>query len=131
MGSTPRAARRIRAIHWSFGRRDWVRSTATSDSGGSEGWASICRTFPLTLAWLGGVQAHVTVSRPVGMLRIGEDSDRIPVVPPNVPTGCAVPLAVQIGNEVSNYTVIASGIRRQPHLYTFEFDVSPATWFSK
>jgi len=60
--------------------------------------------IPLTV-WLGGVQAQVTYQGRSGCC-IGEDQI-VFVVPANVPTGCAVPLAVQIGNEVSNYTLMA------------------------
>ena len=59
--------------------------------------------LPLTL-WLGGVPAQVTYQGRSGCC-IGEDQI-VFVVPANVPTGCAVPLAVQIGNEVSNYAVV-------------------------
>jgi uncharacterized protein (TIGR03437 family) len=58
---------------------------------------------PLTL-WVGGVQAQV-VYQGRGCC-IGEDQINF-VVPANVPLGCAVPLFVQIGNEISNYTVMA------------------------
>jgi len=60
--------------------------------------------IPLTL-WLGGVQAKVTYQGRSGCC-IGEDQI-VFTVPNNAPTGCAVPLAVQIGNEISNYTVMA------------------------
>jgi len=59
--------------------------------------------IPLTV-WLGGVQAQVTYQGRSGCC-IGEDQI-VFVVPTNVPTGCAVPLAVQIGTEVSNYTLM-------------------------
>ena len=59
--------------------------------------------IPLTL-WLGGVQANVTYQGRSGCC-IGEDQI-VFTVPTNVPLGCAVPLAVQIGNEISNYTVM-------------------------
>lgn len=59
--------------------------------------------IPLTL-WLGGVQAQVTYQGRSGCC-IGED-EIVFVVPANVPTGCAVPLAVQIGSEISNYTFL-------------------------
>ncbi|MGB7760838.1 MAG: hypothetical protein WBL61_13475 [Bryobacteraceae bacterium] len=65
---------------------------------------------PLTL-WLGGVQASVPYQGRSGCC-IGEDQI-VFKVPANVPTGCAVPLTVQIGNEISNSTVmpVASGSR--------------------
>ncbi len=66
--------------------------------------------IPLTL-WLGGVQATVTYQGRSGCC-IGEDQI-IFTVPNNVPTGCAVPLVVQIGSQISNSTVIpvANGSR--------------------
>lgn len=73
-----------------------------SDSAGA-GLGVNMPNLPLTL-WLGGVQAQVTYQGRSGCC-IGEDQI-VFVVPPNVPTGCAVPLAVQIGNKVSNYTVM-------------------------
>jgi len=60
--------------------------------------------IPLTL-WLGGVQANVTYQGRSGCC-IGEDQI-VFTVPANVPLGCAVPLVVQIGTEISNYTVMA------------------------
>jgi len=59
--------------------------------------------IPLTL-WLGGVQATVLYQGRSGCC-IGEDQI-VFTVPAKVPTGCAVPLAVQIGNEISNYAVM-------------------------
>jgi uncharacterized protein (TIGR03437 family) len=66
--------------------------------------------IPLTL-WLGGVQATVIYQGRSGCC-IGEDQI-VFTVPASVPTGCAVPLAVQIGNQISNYTVmpVAAGSR--------------------
>jgi uncharacterized protein (TIGR03437 family) len=57
---------------------------------------------PLKL-FVGGVQANV-IFQGRGCC-IGEDQINF-VVPQNVPTGCAVPVAVEIGNEISNYTVM-------------------------
>ena len=59
---------------------------------------------PLTL-WLGGVQATVVYQGRSGCC-IGEDQI-VFVVPNNAPTGCSVPLAIQIGNQISNYTAMA------------------------
>jgi hypothetical protein len=53
---------------------------------------------------IGGVPASISYQGRSGCC-IGEDQI-IFTVPAGVPTGCAVPLAVQIGNEVSNYTSI-------------------------
>jgi uncharacterized protein (TIGR03437 family) len=66
--------------------------------------------IPLTV-WLGGVQATVAYQGRSGCC-IGEDQI-VFKVPNNVPTGCAVPLLIQIGSQVSNATVmaIASGSR--------------------
>jgi uncharacterized protein (TIGR03437 family) len=61
-------------------------------------------SVPLTL-WLGGVQAPISYQGRSGCC-IGEDQI-VFKVPQNVATGCAVPLTVQIGNEISNSTVIA------------------------
>jgi uncharacterized protein (TIGR03437 family) len=60
--------------------------------------------IPLTL-WVGGVQATVGYQGRSGCC-IGEDQI-VFTVPANVPLGCAVPLAVQIGSEISNYTFMA------------------------
>ena len=54
--------------------------------------------------WLGGILARI-VFKGRGCC-VGEDQIAF-VVPDNVPTGCAVPLAIQVGNLVSNYAVIA------------------------
>jgi uncharacterized protein (TIGR03437 family) len=69
--------------------------------------------IPLTL-WLGGVQAPVIYQGRSGCC-IGEDQI-VFRVPDNVPTGCAVPLVVQIRNQVSNSTVmpVAQGGRTCP-----------------
>ena len=65
--------------------------------------------LPLKL-FLGGVPAAVSYQGRSGCC-IGEDQI-VFTVPNNVPAGCAVPLAVQIGDQISNYTglpVAASG----------------------
>ena len=54
--------------------------------------------------WLGGILAKI-VFKGRGCC-VGEDQIAF-VVPDNVPTGCAVPLAIQIGDLVSNYAVIS------------------------
>jgi uncharacterized protein (TIGR03437 family) len=66
--------------------------------------------IPLNV-WLGGVQATVSYQGRSGCC-IGEDQI-VFTVPNNVPTGCGVPLVVQIGNQVSNSTgmAIANGSR--------------------
>src|SRR5579883_529830 len=57
--------------------------------------------LPLKL-WLGGVQAPVIYQGRSGCC-VGEDQI-VFTVPQSVPTGCAVPLAVQIGGNISNTT---------------------------
>jgi uncharacterized protein (TIGR03437 family) len=68
---------------------------------------------PLTV-WLGGVQAPVVYQGRSGCC-IGEDQI-VFTVPKNAPTGCAVPLVVQVGttaNTISNTTLVpvANGSR--------------------
>jgi uncharacterized protein (TIGR03437 family) len=79
-----------------------------SDAAGA-GLGQNMPNIPLRV-WLGGVPAPV-VFQGRGCC-IGEDQIAF-TVPNNVPTGCAVPLLVQIGNEISNNTVIpvANGSR--------------------
>jgi len=74
-----------------------------SDAAGA-GLGVSMANIPLTL-WLGGVQATVTYQGRSGCC-IGEDQI-VFQVPDNAPTGCAVPLAIQIGDQISNYTAIA------------------------
>lgn len=66
--------------------------------------------LPLTL-WLGGVQAPVIYQGRSGCC-IGEDQI-VFTVPNSVPTGCALPVVVQIGDQISNNTVmpVAKGSR--------------------
>jgi uncharacterized protein (TIGR03437 family) len=59
--------------------------------------------IPLSV-WLGGVQAPVSYQGRSGCC-IGEDQI-VFTVPDNAPTGCAVPLVIQIGDTVSNTTVM-------------------------
>ncbi|MGI8741055.1 MAG: hypothetical protein ACR2NN_00515 [Bryobacteraceae bacterium] len=80
-----------------------VSGTDASGAGLGENMPNI----PLTV-WLGGVQAPVTYQGRSGCC-VGEDQI-VFIVPNNVPTGCAVPLLVQIGtgtNTISNTTVMA------------------------
>jgi uncharacterized protein (TIGR03437 family) len=63
--------------------------------------------IPLTV-WLGGVQAPVAYQGRSGCC-VGEDQI-VFTVPNNAPTGCAVPLLVQIGNQISNNTVMPVAI---------------------
>lgn len=71
--------------------------------------------LPLKL-WIGGVQASVLYQGRSGCC-IGEDQI-VFTVPNNVPTGCAVPMVVQVGTFVSNTTPIpvATG-RRSCNLF--------------
>jgi uncharacterized protein (TIGR03437 family) len=83
-----------------------------SDASGA-GLGQNMPNIPLKL-WLGGVQASVSYQGRSGCC-IGEDQI-VFTVPANVPTGCAVPLIVQIGDEISNSTVmpVSSGSRTCP-----------------
>jgi len=89
-----------------------VSGTDASGSGLGQNMPNI----PL-MVWLGGVQAPVTYQGRSGCC-IGEDQI-VFTVPNNVPTGCAVPLVIQIGNEVSNTTLlpVANGSRSCTGLY--------------
>jgi uncharacterized protein (TIGR03437 family) len=81
-----------------------------SDASGA-GLGQNMPTIPLQL-WLGGVQAPVVYQGRSGCC-IGEDQI-VFTVPNNVPTGCAVPLLIQIGNQISNAAIMpvaASGSR--------------------
>jgi uncharacterized protein (TIGR03437 family) len=70
--------------------------------------------IPLTI-WVGGVKASVTYQGRSGCC-VGEDQI-VFTVPSGVPTGCAVPLVVQINNQTSNSTSIpiATGSRTCPN----------------
>ena len=57
------------------------------------------------MVWLGGVQAPVSYQGRSGCC-IGEDQ-LVFKIPDNAPTGCSVPLSVQIGTVVSNTGLIA------------------------
>jgi uncharacterized protein (TIGR03437 family) len=67
-------------------------------------------SVPATL-WLGGVQATIVYQGRSGCC-VGEDQ-LVFTVPDTVPTGCAVPMVVQIGNQIGNSTVlpVAKGSR--------------------
>lgn len=67
---------------------------------------TIPASTPLTL-WVGGVAANVTYAGRSGCC-VGEDQI-VFSIPSNAPTGCAVPLAVQIGTLISNYGAIPIG----------------------
>jgi uncharacterized protein (TIGR03437 family) len=83
-----------------------VNGADTSGAGLGQNMPNI----PLTV-WLGGVQAPVVYQGRSGCC-IGEDQI-VFTVPNNAPTGCAVPLAVQINSMISNYVSmpVASGSR--------------------
>ncbi len=80
------------------------------DDASGAGLAVNMPNLPLKL-WLGGVAAQVQYQGRSGCC-IGEDQI-VFTVPDGVPTGCAVPLAVQIGNFVSNTVAmpVATGSR--------------------
>ncbi len=80
-------------------------------------WAKTCRISRLQL-WLGGVQAPVIYQGRSGCC-IGEDQI-VFTVPNNVPTGCAVPLSIQIGNEISNNTLMPVAATRKPQLHSHQ-----------
>ncbi len=81
-----------------------------SGSDASGAGLGVAINVPLTL-WLGGVAITPSYQGRSGCC-IGEDQI-VFTVPSNVPTGCAVPLLIQINNEISNNTVmpIANGSR--------------------
>ncbi len=76
-----------------------VSGTDASGAGLGQNMASL----PLKL-WLGGVQAPVLYQGRSGCC-IGEDQI-VFTVPNNVPTGCGVPLSIQINDQISNSTVM-------------------------
>ncbi len=85
----------------------------SGDDASGAGLGQNMPNVPLTL-WLGGVQLQVTYQGRSGCC-IGEDQIEF-TVPNNVPTGCSVPLVVQIGtttNTISNTAAlpVANGSR--------------------
>src|SRR5271166_2138023 len=78
--------------------------------------------IPLKL-WVGGVQASVSYQGRSGCC-VGEDQI-VFTVPNNVPTGCAVPLLVQIGDQISNNVLmpVANGSRSCPFVRS---DLAPS-----
>src|SRR5215471_11709924 len=89
-------------IIWATGMGPVSGGTDSSGAGLGQNMPNV----PLTV-YLGGVQAPVTYQGRSGCC-IGEDQI-VFNVPNNVPTGCAVPLVIQVGtttNTVSNTTVI-------------------------
>ena len=91
----------------------WATGLGPASSDDAAGLGKNMPNIPLKL-WLGGIQAHVSYQGRSGCC-VGEDQI-VFTVPNNVPTGCAVPLAVQIGDQISNNTVIpvAGGSRTCP-----------------
>ncbi len=83
-----------------------VTGAETSGAGLGQNFPNL----PLTV-WLGGVQAPVAYQGRSGCC-VGEDQI-VFTVPSDVPTGCAVPLVVQVGTFVSNSSVmpVARGSR--------------------
>lgn len=92
-------------ILWGTG----LGSVTGSDASGA-GLGQNMPNLPLKL-WLGGVQAPVLYQGRSGCC-IGEDQV-VFTVPNSVPTGCAVPLLVQINNQISNNVIlpVANGSR--------------------
>jgi uncharacterized protein (TIGR03437 family) len=86
-------------ILWGTG----LGAVSGSDAGGA-GLGVNMSNLPLKL-FIGGVPANVVYQGRSGCC-IGEDQI-VFVVPANAPTGCAVPIAVQINNQVSNYALMA------------------------
>ena len=84
-------------ILWATG----LGPVSTPDSSGPQ--PGNMPAIPLKL-WLGGVQATVTYQGRSGCC-IGLDQV-VFTIPNNVPVGCAVPLAVQINDQISNYTAL-------------------------
>ena len=82
----------------------------SGDDASGAGLGQNMPNIPLEL-WLGGVAAPVIYQGRSGCC-IGEDQI-VFTVPNGVPTGCAVPLLIQIGGQISNATVmpVASGSR--------------------
>ena len=82
----------------------------SGDDASGAGLGQNMPNLPLTV-WIGGVQATVTYQGRSGCC-IGEDQVAF-IVPSNVPTGCAVPLAIEIAGTIGNYTAIpvANGSR--------------------
>lgn len=77
-----------------------------SDATGAGLGVPITPTSPLQL-WIGGVSVPVSYAGRSGCC-IGEDQIQF-TMPSNTPTGCAVPLVLQIGTLVSNTTLIPIG----------------------
>jgi uncharacterized protein (TIGR03437 family) len=82
----------------------------SGDDASGAGLGQNMPNLPLKL-WLGGVQEPVIYQGRSGCC-VGEDQI-VFTVPNNVPTGCAVPLVIQINNQISNTTVmpVANGSR--------------------
>lgn len=91
----------------------WATGLGPASSDGAAGLGQPMPDIPLKL-WLGGVQIKPSYQGRSGCC-VGEDQI-VFTVPTNVPTGCAVPLLVQIGDQISNNTLIpvANGTRACP-----------------
>jgi uncharacterized protein (TIGR03437 family) len=76
---------------------------AVNGSDASGAGLGVAINVPITL-WLGGVQASIGYQGRSGCC-VGEDQI-VFTVPNNAPLGCAVPLLIQINNEISNNTVM-------------------------
>ena len=97
----PRHLRRRRASR----RRDHAVGYRPGTGQRGDSASSLGQTvnIPLTL-WIGGVSVAVSYQGRSGCC-IGEDQIQF-TVPSNVPTGCAVPVIIQIGTLVSNSSML-------------------------
>jgi uncharacterized protein (TIGR03437 family) len=89
----------------------WATGLGPATADDASGLGQNMPAIPLKV-WLGGVQAPVIYQGRSGCC-IGEDQI-VFTVPTGVPTGCAVPLLLQIGNQIANATVmsVAAGSRQ-------------------
>jgi uncharacterized protein (TIGR03437 family) len=89
----------------------WATGLGPATADDASGLGQNMPAIPLKV-WLGGVQAPVIYQGRSGCC-IGEDQI-VFTVPAGVPTGCAVPLLLEIGNQTSNSTLVpvAAGSRQ-------------------
>jgi uncharacterized protein (TIGR03437 family) len=81
----------------------WATGLGAVTGGDSAGSLGQQITAPVTL-WIGGVSVPVSYKGRSGCC-VGEDQIQF-TMPNTVPTGCAVPIILQIGTQVSNSTVL-------------------------
>jgi uncharacterized protein (TIGR03437 family) len=89
----------------------WATGLGPATADDASGLGQNMLQIPLKV-WLGGVQAPVIYQGRSGCC-IGEDQI-VFTVPTGVPTGCAVPLLLEIGNQIANATImpVAAGSRQ-------------------